>query len=308
MSEHLPVMLSEVVMGLNIKPNGVYLDATFGRGGHSRTILSALGPQGQLYALDQDLQAVEYAQKNIKDPRFTIAHGSFADLAKWIDAFQIRGRLSGILMDLGVSSPQLDEAERGFSFMREGPLDMRMNTTIGITAADYVNTVSAEEMSTVFFNYGEERFSRRIASAIVKAREIKPFETTTELAEVVRLAQPKKDMHKHPATRVFQALRIEINQELAALKLALTASVDGLDIGGRLVVISFHSLEDRIVKLFLQHEEKGPELPSHLPIPTYLIHKPKFVRKGKAIQASQEEIDLNPRARSAILRIGEKVS
>jgi 16S rRNA (cytosine1402-N4)-methyltransferase len=308
MNQHFPVMLSEVMMGLNIKPNGLYFDATFGRGGHSRAILSALGNNGHLFALDQDLQAVEYAREQIKDPRFTIAHGSFSELSHWVKHFGVTGQLSGILMDLGVSSPQLDEAVRGFSFMREGPLDMRMNTSIGITAADYVNEASAEEMTKVFFEYGEEKFARRIADAIVKARQDKPFYTTTQLADVVSGAQPRKDFHKHPATRVFQALRIEVNQELSALKSALNASLDVLDVGGRLLVISFHSLEDRIVKLFMQHQEKGPELPAHLPIPKHLIYQARMIRKGKAIKPSLEEIELNPRSRSAILRIGEKVS
>jgi 16S rRNA (cytosine1402-N4)-methyltransferase len=308
MTEHLPVMLSEVIMGLNLKPNGIYLDATFGRGGHSQAILSALGPEGRLYALDQDTAAVDYARNHFKDSRFTIVHGSFGELDKWVDFFDVRGKLDGILMDLGVSSPQLDEPERGFSFMREGPLDMRMNTTTGMTAADYVNTASEEDMSKIFFEYGEEKFARRIATAIVHARLNKPFSTTTELAEVISSAQPKKDFYKHPATRVFQALRIEVNQELHALKKALHTTETALTPGGRLLVISFHSLEDRIVKLFLQHSEKGPEFPAHLPIPTEFIHQPRLIRKGKPIKASAAEIELNARARSAILRIGEKVS
>lgn len=308
MTEHIPVMLSEVLMGLNLKPNGIYLDATFGRGGHSRAILSALGNEGCLLALDQDLDAVSYAQSHIQDSRFRIAHGTFADLAYWVEYFGVKGKLSGILMDLGVSSPQLDEGQRGFSFMKEGPLDMRMNKTVGITAADYVNTASEEAMTKIFFEYGEERFSRRIAQAIIRARTEKPFSTTTELAEVIKLAQPRKDLHKHPATRVFQALRIEINQELKALESALKGSVDALEIGGRLAVISFHSLEDRMVKLFMQHQEKGPELPAHLPIPSHLLYQPRFVRRGRAIKPSEQELAVNPRSRSAILRIGEKVS
>lgn len=308
MSEHIPIMLSEVLMGLNIKPKGIYLDATFGRGGHARAILSALGPEGKLFALDQDLDAVNYAKEHIKDPRFTIGHGSFSDLAFWVEHFGIKGCVSGILMDIGVSSPQLDESHRGFSFMKEGPLDMRMNTTVGITAADYVNTASEEAMTKIFYEYGEERFSKRIAQAIIKARLEKPFETTTQLAEVIKLAQPRKDFHKHPATRVFQALRIEVNQELASLQKALNASVDALEIGGRLAVISFHSLEDRIVKLFMLHEEKGPELPAHLPIPSHLVYEPRFKRMGKAIKPREQELVVNPRSRSAILRVGERVS
>lgn len=308
MNEHLPVMLSEVLIGLNIKPSGWYLDATFGRGGHSRAILSALGADGKLFALDQDLAAIEYANTHFNDSRFQIAHGSFGDLDQWIDKFSVRGKLSGILMDLGVSSPQLDDAERGFSFMREGPLDMRMNTTQGMTAADFVNLSSMEAMSKVFFEYGEERFSRRIANAIVHARTLKPFVTTKDLADVIALAQPKRDAHKHPATRVFQALRVEVNQELEVLKKALEVSEEALEIGGRLAIMSFHSLEDRIVKRFLQLAEKGPEMPAHLPIPKELQHVVRMIRKGKAIKPSEAEVSINPRARSAILRIGERVS
>lgn len=309
MNEHLPVMLSEVLIGLNIKPDGIYLDATFGRGGHSRAILSALSSKGRLYALDQDLEAIDFAKKNLcHDPRFQIAHGSFGDLSHWLDMFGIRGKISGILMDLGVSSPQLDDPSRGFSFMRNGPLDMRMNTSIGQTAADYVNQSTADEMAKIFYEYGEEKFSKRIASAIVSARLLKPFETTQELVDVVSAAQPKRDIHKHPATRVFQALRIHINQELEVLKNALFVAEEALEIGGRLAVISFHSLEDRIVKHFLQKAEKGPELPAHLPIPDYLKHEVKMKRAGKPIKPSEQEMKSNPRSRSAILRIGERVS
>jgi 16S rRNA (cytosine1402-N4)-methyltransferase len=308
MAEHVPVMLSEVMMGLNIKPNGIYLDATFGRGGHSSAILSALGPEGHLYALDQDPRAVEYGKQHIQDPRFTIVHGSFGELAKWVDWFDINAKVSGILMDLGVSSPQLDEAERGFSFMREGPLDMRMNTSCGMTAADYVNTASVDEMAEVFREYGEEKFAKKIARAIDEARKVTPILTTTQLAELVTAAQPRKDLFKHPATRVFQALRIKVNRELDVLKTALSVSEEALAKGGRLLVISFHSLEDKIVKNFLKHSEQGPVLPAHLPIPKELIHQPRLKKIGKPIKASLEEIEKNYRSRSAILRIGEKVS
>jgi len=309
MTNHTPVLLSEVLFGLNIKPNGIYLDATFGRGGHSRAILSALGTMGQLYALDQDLEAITYANEHFgHDPRFKIAHGNFGDLQHWIDFFAIRGKISGILMDLGVSSPQLDNPERGFSFMHNGPLDMRMNAQLGQTAADYVNTASAEQMTKVFYEYGEERFAKRIASAIVIARDTKPFVSTKDLVDVVVAAQPKKDFNKHPATRVFQALRIAINKELDELKSALNVCEHALEMHGRLAVISFHSLEDRIVKQFLQHAEKGPALPAYLPIPDYLAHHAKLKRVGKPIKATDVEVSENPRARSAILRIGERVS
>ena len=308
MNQHYPVMLSEVLLGLNIRPDGIYVDATFGRGGHSRAMLSALGPHGQLYALDQDLTAVEYAKAHIDDPRFKIAHANFADLKSSMEAFDIYGKISGILMDLGVSSPQLDDALRGFSFMRKGPLDMRMNTTFGMTAADYVNQTSAEDMAKVFFEYGEEKFSKRIASAIVSSRAIKPFETTQDLVDVIISAQPRRDPNKHPATRVFQALRIEINQELEVLKHALKDAEDALEKNGRLAVISFHSLEDRIVKRFLEKSEKGPDLPAHLPIPPHLQYQSKLKRMGRAIKPSERELAENPRSRSAILRIGEKIS
>lgn len=308
MAEHKPVMLSEVLMGLNIKPKGIYLDATFGRGGHSSAILSALGPEGKLYALDQDPMAVDYGKQHIHDSRFTLVHGSFGELEKWVKWFDIDGKIDGILMDLGVSSPQLDEASRGFSFMREGPLDMRMNPSIGMTAADYVNTASAEEMSKVFRDYGEEKFAKRIANAIVQSRQINRFATTTELAAVITQAQPRKDAFKHPATRVFQALRIHINQELDVLKKALTVAEDALAKGGRLLVISFHSLEDKIVKQFLQHSQQGPVLPAYLPIPNELLHQPRLKKIGKPIKAGPQEIACNSRARSAVLRIGEKVT
>ncbi|NDH09318.1 MAG: 16S rRNA (cytosine(1402)-N(4))-methyltransferase RsmH [Gammaproteobacteria bacterium] len=308
MNAHYSVMLSEVLLGLNMRPDGIYVDATFGRGGHSRAILSALGSHGSLYALDQDLTAVEYAKEHFNDPRFHIAHVNFADLKTCLESFGIYGKVSGILMDLGVSSPQLDDAGRGFSFMRQGPLDMRMNTTLGMTAADYVNRSSAEEMEKIFFEFGEERFSRRIASAIVAARATKPFETTQELVDVIAGAQPRRDPNKHPATRVFQALRIEVNQELEVLKQALKDAENALEQHGRLAVISFHSLEDRIVKRFLEKSEKGPELPPHLPIPAHLQYQSKLKRIGRAIKPGERELAENPRSRSAILRIGEKIS
>ena len=259
MNAHYPVMLSEVLLGLNIRPDGIYVDATFGRGGHSRAILSALGPAGRMIAIDQDLAAIEYARGNINDPRFQIAHANFSELKACLERFGVYGQVRCILMDLGVSSPQLDDAARGFSFMRSGPLDMRMNTSLGMTAADYVNQTSADDMAKVFFEYGEEKFARRIASAIVSARELKPFETTQDLVDVIIASQPKRDPNKHPATRVFQALRIEVNQELEVLKQALKDAENALEKGGRLAVISFHSLEDMIVKRFLEKSEKGPE-------------------------------------------------
>jgi len=308
MNTHYPVMLSEVLIGLNIRPDGIYVDATFGRGGHSNAILRALGAQGRLIAIDQDFTAIQYAKANIHDPRFQIAHANFSDLKACLEGFGVFGKVSGILMDLGVSSPQLDDASRGFSFMRSGPLDMRMNTTLGMTAADFINQTSAEDMAKVFFEYGEEKFARRIASAIVSARALKPFETTQDLVDVIVASQPKRDPNKHPATRVFQALRIEVNQELEVLKQALIDAENALEIGGRLAVISFHSLEDRIVKRFLEKSEKGPDLPAHLPIPAHLQHQIKLKRIGRAIKPSERELAENLRSRSAILRIGEKIS
>ncbi len=305
---HQPVMLQESLAGLAIKPDGIYIDATFGRGGHSRAILEALSEKGRLIAIDKDLEAIAHAKANFaSDPRVQLFHGSFAEIADLAREAGVLGQVDGILADLGVSSPQLDSAERGFSFMKEGPLDMRMNVEQKLSAAVFVNTAEVDEMVHVFREYGEERFAGRIARAIVSAREDAPIETTQRLAEIVKQANPKWEKHKHPATRVFQAIRIHINNELEDIAVFLEKGVEVLAVGGRLVVISFHSLEDRIVKQFMRVKEQGIPLPRGIPI--LASNEARcFNRVGKAIKPSDEEVQENVRARSAILRIGEKLA
>ncbi|KTC66107.1 S-adenosyl-dependent methyltransferase activity on membrane-located substrates (plasmid) [Legionella adelaidensis] len=308
MTAHSPVLLQESIQALEIKDNGIYIDGTFGRGGHSRSILNALNENGRLIAIDKDEQAIAFAGNRFaKDPRFQIVHGSFAEIGNIAKKLEIFGKVNGILLDLGVSSPQLDEAARGFSFMQSGSLDMRMNQTKGFTAAQWINKAEAKEMASVFKEYGEEKFANRIANAIARERENKSIETTAELAEIVKAANPKWEKHKHPATRVFQAIRIFINQELEDLKACLHQSLDVLEAGGRLAVISFHSLEDRIVKDFMRSQEKGPEIPPGVPV-RHIDIKTNFRRIGKAIKPNEQEISQNVRARSAVLRIGEKIA
>lgn len=308
MSDHQSVLLNECIEGLNIKPEGIYFDGTFGRGGHSAEILKRLSDKGCLFAIDKDVDAIEHAKNTLgHDARFKIFHASFADIKACAEEAGVSGRIDGILLDLGVSSPQLDNPERGFSFMQDGPLDMRMDTTQGESAADFVNNATAETMAWVFKTYGEERFSGRIARAIVEARENEAFKTTLQLAEVVKAANPKWERHKHPATRVFQAIRIHVNRELDDLKQCLKDGLDVLAPGGRLVVISFHSLEDRIVKQFMRDEEAGEQPPLGVPLRNIDI-KTNFKRVGKAIKPKDDEVNVNVRARSAVLRIGEKIS
>lgn len=308
MTTHQSVLLQEAIDGLAIKPEGVYIDGTFGRGGHSKVILQRLSASGRLLAIDKDPEAIAYAKQHFADdPRFQIIHGSFATLAELAKAEQIYGCIDGILLDLGVSSPQLDNPNRGFSFMQKGPLDMRMNLQQELDAARFINHAEAEEMATVFREYGEERFAGRIARAIVAAREQTPIKTTDQLAEIVKQANPKWEKHKHPATRVFQAIRIHINQELSDLVTCLNSAMDALAVGGRLVVISFHSLEDRIVKQFMRDKEYGHRPPPGVPLRNVEMST-NFKRVGKAIKASDNEIRQNVRARSAVLRIGEKIA
>ncbi|KTD49124.1 S-adenosylmethyl transferase MraW [Legionella quinlivanii] len=305
---HQSVLLEESINGLAIHPDGVYVDATFGRGGHSRAILERLSEQGRLIAIDKDPEAIQYAGEVFaQEKRFEIFHGSFADIAVFAEKAGVSGVVDGVLMDLGVSSPQLDDAERGFSFLKEGPLDMRMNLHQKLDAATFVNRTDEQEMKEVFRKYGEERFAGRIARAIVAARQQSPILTTQALAEIVKAANPKWEKHKHPATRVFQAIRIYINDELSDLEKALKSSVDVLKIGGRLAVISFHSLEDRIVKQFMKAMEEGNRPPPGVPVKYNEIVK-KFRRVGKAIMPEESEIKENVRSRSAVLRIGEKLS
>ena len=304
---HQSVLLSEAVSALVTKRNGYYVDGTFGRGGHSRKILSVLDAGGRLLAVDKDLQAIEVARSlQESEARFDFEHGSFAQLPH-----QLRRRgiaaVDGILLDLGVSSPQLDEGERGFSFLKDGPLDMRMDTTTGITAAQWLASVKHGDLARVLREYGEERFAGRIASAILRAREQAPLETTAQLARVVAEANPKWEQHKHPATRSFQAIRIHINRELADLEELLDQSVQLLACGGRLVVISFHSLEDRLVKRFIRRMARGDELPARLPVRDQDLRR--LLRPvGKVVRAEGEELLANSRARSAVMRVAEKLS
>ncbi|MFP5383265.1 MAG: 16S rRNA (cytosine(1402)-N(4))-methyltransferase RsmH [Gammaproteobacteria bacterium] len=301
--EHQTVLLREAVDALQVVPSGCYVDATFGRGGHSREILARLGPDGRLLAIDRDPEAVAAGQLLAKsDARFTMRHAEFSALASVVDSCGWRERVSGVLMDIGVSSPQLDDPARGFSFMRDGPLDMRMNPQEGRPAAEYIASASAEELQTVFSELGEERYSRRIAQAIVRARAVQPLTTTRELADIVAAAVPSRDPGRHPATRVFQALRIHVNRELEQLVDALTQVLDLLTPGGRIVVITFHSLEDRIVKRFFSHHARGPDLPRHMPIPAGAA-APRIAWVGKAVRPADAEVALNPRARSATLRV-----
>lgn len=307
--QHISVLLDEAVLALQVQAGGCYVDGTFGRGGHSRLILQQLSEQGRLLGFDKDPQAIAVGEAlAAADSRFTIVQCSFARMHDEAVQRGLAGKVDGVLLDLGVSSPQLDDATRGFSFMHDGPLDMRMNPAAGISAADWLAQAAAEDIARVFKDYGEERFAWRMAQAIVKRREEQPFLRTADLAEVISAANPAWEKGKHPATRAFQGLRIHINNELADLELGLQAAVDSLAIGGRLVVISFHSLEDRIVKQFMRKLVRGEadSLPRHLPVqPEPFIPVLKLL--GKPQYAGQPELQANPRARSAVMRIAEKL-
>ncbi|MBA1230070.1 16S rRNA (cytosine(1402)-N(4))-methyltransferase RsmH [Pseudomonas viridiflava] len=306
---HITVLLEEAVEALALRADGCYMDGTFGRGGHSRLILSHLGPNGRLLGFDKDPQAIATGQTlAAEDGRFVIVQRSFAELGSEAQERGLAGKVSGILLDLGVSSPQLDDPERGFSFMNDGPLDMRMDPTRGVSAAEFIATAPAEEIARVFKEYGEERFAKRMANAVVQRREIQPFERTADLAEVLKVANPAWEKGKNPATRAFQGLRIHVNNELGDLEAGLEAALDALEIGGRLVVISFHSLEDRIVKLFMRKLAKGEadNMPRNLPI-QYKAFEPKIKIHGKAQFASDDETKANPRSRSAVMRVAEKL-
>ncbi|QKF49659.1 16S rRNA (cytosine(1402)-N(4))-methyltransferase RsmH [Pseudomonas graminis] len=306
---HITVLLEEAVEALAVRADGCYLDGTFGRGGHSRLILQNLGPEGRLLGFDKDPQAIATGQAlAAEDGRFVIVQRSFAELGAEAQARGLAGKVSGILLDLGVSSPQLDDPERGFSFMNDGPLDMRMDPSRGVSAAEFVNTAPAEEIARVFKEYGEERFSRRMAGAVVARRETQPFERTGDLAEVLKVANPAWEKGKNPATRAFQGLRIHVNNELGDLEAGLEAALEVLEVGGRLVIISFHSLEDRIVKLFMRKLVKGEadNLPRNLPI-RHQAFEPRIKLIGKAQFASDDETRANPRSRSAVMRVAEKL-
>jgi 16S rRNA (cytosine1402-N4)-methyltransferase len=306
--EHLPVMYAESLQALNIKADGIYLDGTFGRGGHSGGILEQLGAEGRLLAFDRDLEAIhsEVAQKLQTDSRFELRHSPFSQLEIAVKEKGWEGLVDGILLDLGVSSPQLDNPERGFSFLRDGALDMRMDSQTGLSAAQWLAQVDERELMMALFDYGEERFARRIAKTIVSTRAETPITSTLQLAKLIESAVPVREKHKHPATRSFQAIRIVVNQELEEIKTVLQQATSVLKPGGRLVVISFHSLEDRIVKRFIRAESGAKHNPGKLPIKEADIERGLLKPIGKAISASAEELAINPRARSAMMRIAEK--
>ena len=306
-SAHVPVLLDPVIAGLNLHEDGLYIDGTFGRGGHSLAILNRLGDTGRLLAIDRDPQAIATAADALKsDPRFELTQGEFSELKEYAIKRNLLGKVDGLLLDLGVSSPQLDEAERGFSFQSDGPLDMRMDPTSGSSAADWLANVKERDLRKVLFEFGEKRFAVRIARAIVAARALRPIRRTAELAKIVSEAVPSHGQKRHPATKTFQAIRIRINDELQQLEQALQASTELLGSGGRLCVISFHSLEDRRVKRFMREASRVaapwrglPEIPEE--------HQPPFKLIGKMISATDEEIEVNVRSRSARLRVAERL-
>ena len=310
---HIPVLLNEVLEGLNIRPDGIYVDATFGRGGHSRKILERLNENGRLYGLDRDLTAVEAAKTlESEDKRFCITHSAFSNIKEVCEGLGISGRVDGILMDIGVSSPQIDDPERGFSFDKDGPLDMRMDQSASLDAETIVNTWSKQDLAYIFKVYGEENFASKVAAAIVKDREKTPFETTLQLSEFIKRVIGGKPTPKHKATRCFQALRIAVNGELDELKQALDSSIDVLNDDGRLCVISFHSLEDRIVKNFIKEKSEGQKVPNGLPLTFEETEKMRLATAklgavGGAIKATSEEVEANVRSRSATLRVAKRL-
>lgn len=305
---HQTVLLEETVAGVLSDVDGVYVDGTFGRGGHSRLLLSKLGANARLIGIDKDPQAVAEGQQLAQsDKRFTMLQGSFADMHKLLKGAAITNSLSGVLLDLGVSSPQLDQAERGFSFLKDGALDMRMNSAQGESAQQWLAHAEENEIARVLKEYGEERFAKRIARAIIAARTETPLTNTLQLAKVVAEANPAWEKGKHPATRAFQAIRIHINNELGDLERLLDDVLDLLAVGGRLAVISFHSLEDRIVKRFIRQQVRGDDLPAYIPVQSSDLHV-RMRAIGKAIQPSTAEVEANPRSRSAVLRIAEKLA
>lgn len=307
---HESVLLHQAVAALNINADGIYVDGTFGRGGHSRVLLSHLSDKGRLFVFDKDEQAIAAAKAlQAEDARVHVVHGSFSSMRKELENAGVAACVDGILLDLGVSSPQLDQAERGFSFMRDGPLDMRMDQSQGETVADWINRAEQYDIRRVLQVFGEEKFAALIAKHIVQRREKKPFTRTRELAELISEVIPAraKEKGKHPATRSFQALRIHINGELEDLQSMLADTPAMLAEGGRLVVISFHSLEDRIVKHFIREQEQGPQVPRYIPI-TSVARDAHLRSVGKAIKANEEEIAMNVRSRSAVMRVAEKVA
>ena len=303
-TQHTPVLLEETIAALAVRPNGIYVDCTFGRGGHSRALLARLGKAGRLIALDRDPAAIA-AGRDVVDERFRLVHASFSSLRDVLAAFAI-DNADGIMLDLGVSSAQLDDPRRGFSFRGEGPLDMRMDTSRGETAAQWIAAASEREIAEVVRRYGEERFAKQVAAALVAARARRPIETTRELAAIVAATVRTREAHQDPATRTFQAVRIHLNQELEELSLALPQAVQSLNPGGRLAVISFHSLEDRIVKQFMRDASRADTMPRGVPVRASELPKPRLKVVGKLQRPTAAEIAANPRSRSAILRVAER--
>lgn len=300
---HVSVLLAEAVAALNVKQDGIYVDATFGRGGHSREILARLGGKGRLIALDRDPAAIAAGAK-VADARLTLVHAAFGRIGEVLDGLGI-AKVDGVLLDIGVSSPQLDTPERGMSFRFDAPLDMRMDTTQGETAADFLARADQREIERVVRDYGEERFAHAIAKAVVAARGECRISTTRQLAAIVEKAVRTREPGQHPATRSFQALRIHVNRELEELSLVLPQCAGRLTSGGRLVVISFHSLEDRIVKRFMRDASQPPKLPKKLPVKAAELPKPALKLVGKPVFPSDQEVAANPRARSAVMRVAE---
>ena len=307
MIEHSAVLLSEAVESLVVDPDGYYIDGTYGRGGHSTAILEKLSARGKLLVIDKDPEAIADGRSRFDgELRVAFRHASFAAIKEAAAAFGDVGA-AGILLDLGVSSPQLDRAERGFSFLRDGPLDMRMDSSCGVSAAEWLNMAAEADIAAVLKNYGDERYARRIAAAIVRERSIASIESTGRLAKIVATAHPSWERGRHPATKSFQAIRIHINNEMQDLDRFLSEVIDALEIGGRLVVISFHSLEDRRVKRFIRDEQRGLVLPKNIPL-MEVDRGVRLIKVGRAIKPSDGEIDRNARARSAVMRVAERVA
>lgn len=307
--EHVPVLLEEAVLALAVQPDGCYVDGTFGRGGHSRRILQQLGFQGRLVGFDKDPRAVDAGRMlEREDARFCMVSGSFAALAEESGRQGWAGKVNGVLLDLGVSSPQLDDSSRGFSFTKDGPLDMRMNPQEGVSAAQWLANADEGEIARVLKEFGEERYARRMARAVAMRKEIKPFLRTLDLAEVLTAANPRWERDKHPATRAFQGIRIHVNRELVDVELGLQAALEVVAVGGRLVVISFHSLEDRLVKQFMRRQSRGgsDDLPRDLPVEAAEF-LPRLRLLGKPVCPGEAEVKVNPRARSAVMRVAEKL-
>ena len=306
--EHTTVLLQEAVEALVTDPDGFYVDGTFGRGGHTAELLARLSGRGRVLAIDKDPQAIASGEERFaQDDRLGFFHGSFAELQSVAAQMEKAGEISGVLLDLGVSSPQLDQADRGFSFMRDGPLDMRMDTSRGLSAAEWIASADEQEIARVIKEYGEERFARRMASAVIRERAIKPITGTVQLAKILAAAHPAWERGRHPATKAFQGIRIFINRELDDLEDLLAQVIDTLKVGGRLVIISFHSLEDRRVKRFIRDQEQGIKLPKNLPVRD-VDRGVRLVKVGKAIKPAVSEVDGNVRSRSAVMRIAERVA